>query len=66
MKIMNNRENIWDVKLTETHFVLERESRYGKWKNRMEKNEYKKSDSRNGYWKNGAAASVNRYVQDKN
>ena len=66
MKIVNNRENIWDVKLTDTHFVRERESRYGTWKNRMEKNGYKRSDSRNGYWKNGAAASVNRYVKDRN
>ena len=26
MNIVNNRENIWDVKLTDTHFVRERES----------------------------------------
>merc|ERR1712243_246654 len=63
MKIVNNRENIWDVKLTDTHFVRERESRYGKWKNQMEKNEYKRTNSRNGYLKNGAAASENRYVK---
>merc|ERR1712112_437595 len=49
MKIVNNRENIWDVKLTDTHFVRERESRYGKWKNQMEKNGYRRSDSRKGY-----------------
>ena len=42
MKIVNNRENIWDVKLTDTHFVRERESRYGKWKNQMEKNGYRR------------------------
>ena len=24
MKIVNNRENIWDVKLTDTHFVRDR------------------------------------------
>ena len=30
MKIVNNRENIWDVKLADTHFVRERGSRYGK------------------------------------
>ena len=24
MKIVNNRENIWDMKLTDTHFVRER------------------------------------------
>ena len=46
LKIVNNRENIWDVKLTDTHFVRERESRYGKLKNRMETNGYKWSDSR--------------------
>merc|ERR1712002_653612 len=66
MKIVNNRENIWDVKLTDTHFVRERESRYGNWKNKMEKNGYRRSDSRKGYWKNGTAASVNRYVKDRN
>ena len=66
MKIVNNRENIWDIKLTDTHFVRERESRYGKWKNQIEKNGYRRSNSRNGYWKNGAAASVNRYVKDRN
>ena len=65
MKIVNNRENIWDVKLTDTHFVRERESRYGKWKNQMEKNGYKKSNSRNGIWKNGAAASGQRYMKDR-
>ena len=66
MKIVNSRENIWDVKLTDTHFVRERESRYGRWKKHIEKNWYKRSDSRNGYWKNGAGASVNRYVKDRN
>ena len=25
MKIVNNRENIWDVKLTDAHFVRERD-----------------------------------------
>merc|ERR1712112_817400 len=65
-KIVNNRENMWDVKLTDTHFVRERESRYEKWKNQMERNGYRRSDSRKGYWKNGAAASVNRYVKDRN
>ena len=50
---MNNRENIWKDKVTDTHFVRERESRYGKWKNHLEKNGYKRSNSRNGFWKNG-------------
>ena len=30
MKIVNNRENIWDTKVTDTHFMREKESRYGK------------------------------------
>ena len=39
MKIVNNRENIWDVKLTDTHFVRERvdmENRRITWR-RMDK-----------------------------
>ncbi len=39
MKIVNNRENIWDVKLTDTHFVRERE-REQIWK--MEKSDGEK------------------------
>ena len=66
MKIINNRENIWDIKLTDTYFLRERESRYGKWKNHMEMNGYKRSNSRIGYWKNGAEASVNIYVKARN
>ena len=31
-----------------------------------EKNGYKLSYSRNGFWKNGAAASAQRYVKDRN
>ena len=58
MKSINNRENIWDVKLTDTHFVRERESRYGKQKNQMKINGYRRSNSRNGYWKNGVAVLV--------
>ncbi len=61
MKIVNNRENIWDVKLTDTHFVRERESRYGKLKNHMEKNGYKRSNSRKGFCR--AAPSAQRYVK---
>ena len=66
MKNMNNRENIWKDKVTDTHFVRERESRYGKWKNHLEKNGYKRSNSRNEFWKNGAAASAQIYVKDRN
>ena len=40
MKIVNNRENIWDVKLTDTHFLREREQIW-KMENQMEKNEYR-------------------------
>ena len=32
----------------------------------MEKNGYRRSNSRNGYWKNGAAASLNMYMKDRN
>ena len=60
MKIVNNRTNIWDVKLPDTNFVRERESGYGKCKNLMEKNGYRRSNSRNGFWKNGAAALAQR------
>ena len=31
----------------------------------MGKNGYKRSNSRNGFWKNGAAASAQRYVKDR-
>ena len=61
MKIVNNRENIWDTKVTDTHFMRERESRYGKWENHMEKNGYKRSNSGNGFC--GAAPSAQRYVK---
>ena len=44
---------------------MERESRYGRWKNEMERNEYRRSDSRNGFWRNGAAVSSQRYVRDR-
>ena len=57
MRVVNNIENVFDVKTVDAHFVRQRESRYGKWKNQMEKNGYQRSDSRNGYWRNGAAAS---------
>ena len=61
MKIVNNREDLWKDKVTDTHYVnrerenMDRESRYGKWKNEMEHNGYKRLDSRNGFWRNGAA-----------
>ena len=64
MKVINNRENVFD-KPVDTHFVRDN-SRYGKWKSQMENNGYRRSDSRKGYWRNGAAASNQRYVRDRN
>ena len=49
IKIVNNKENIWDAEVTDTHFVRKRECRYGRWKSQMEKNGYKRSNSRNGF-----------------
>ena len=62
MKVENNRENIWETKMTDTHFV--RESRYGNWKNRMENSGYRRSGSRNGYWRK--ENRDNGYVKDRN
>ena len=31
----------------------------------MERNGYKRSNSRNGFWKNGSAVSSQRYVRDR-
>ena len=64
IKVVNNRENVFD-KPVDTHFVRDN-SRYGKWKSHMEKNGYKWSNSRNSFWRNGAVASNQRYVNDKN
>ena len=47
IKIVNNRENLWKEKVTDTHYVnRERESRYGRWKNEMEHKGYKRSNSK--------------------
>ena len=43
----------------------ERESRYGKWKSQMESNGYRRSNSRNGYWRNGNAPSLQIYVKHR-
>ena len=64
MKVVNDGDNVFDGKTFDTHFV--KESRYGKWKGQMEKNGYQRSNLRNGYWRNGAAASGQRYVKDRN
>merc|ERR1711881_450915 len=60
MKVINNRE-----KTIDTHFVRDN-SRYGKWKSQMERNGYRRSYSRKGFWRNGAAASGQRYLKDRN
>ena len=38
IKLVNNRDSVFDGRAVDTHFV--RESRYGKWKGQMEKNGY--------------------------
>merc|ERR1711989_15846 len=60
MKVINNREKVFD-KPIDTHYVRDN-SRYGKWKSQMERNGYRRSDSRKGFWRNGAAASSQRYI----
>merc|ERR1712177_2478 len=55
MKVINNREKVFD-KTIDTHYVRDN-SRYGKWKSQMERNGYRRSDSRKGFWRIGAAAS---------
>ena len=64
MKVINNREKVFD-KTIEAHYVRDN-SRYGRWKNQMERNGNKRSDSRRGFWRNGAAASNQRYIKDRN
>merc|ERR1711867_33816 len=64
MKVINNIEKVFD-KTINTHFVRDN-SRYGKWKSQMERNGYRRSDSRKGFWRNGAAASSQRYIRDRN
>merc|ERR1712041_34040 len=64
MKVINNREEVFD-KSIDTHFVRDN-SRYGKWKSQMEKNGYRRSDSRKSFWRNGAAESSQRYIRDRN
>merc|ERR1712089_27976 len=64
MKVINNREKVFD-KPIDTHYVRDNSS-YGKWKSQMEKNGYRRSDSRKGFWRNGAVASSQRYIRDRN
>merc|ERR1712002_819081 len=64
IKVINNREKVFD-KPIEAHYVRDN-SRYVRWKNQMERNGYKRSDSRRGFWRNGAAASNQRYIKDRN
>ena len=49
MKVVNNRDNVFDNKPVYTHFV--RESRYVNWKNQMERNGYQRSNSNKGMWR---------------
>ena len=66
MKVVNNRENVWKNGVMETNYVArERESRYGRWRNDMERNGYKRSYSRLRYCRNGAVQSALRYVKDR-
>ena len=66
MKVVISRENVLKDGVIETHYIArEWESRYGRWRNYMERNGYKRSDSRKGYWRNGAAQSLQRYVKDR-
>ena len=45
MKIVNNRENLWKEKVTDTYYVNRgKESIYGKSKSQMESNGYKRSN----------------------
>ena len=62
--MLDNREDIRKTKTDSTHYV-ERDSRYGRWRQDMERNRYKRLDSRRGYWRNGAAPSAQRYVRDR-
>merc|ERR1711873_204886 len=62
IKVINNREKVFD-KPIEAHYVRDN-SRYGRWKNQMERNGYRRSDSRRGFWKYRAAAYGQRYVKD--
>ena len=41
------------------------ESKYGKWRSQMESNGYRRSNSRNGYWRNRNAQSLQRYVKHR-
>ena len=65
MKVVNNRENVWKDGVVDTNYIArERESRYRRWRNYMERNGYKRSDSRQGYWRNVAVQLLQRYVKD--
>ena len=64
--MVDNREKVWKDGVVVTHYIArERVSRYGGWRNYIERNGCKRSDSRQGYWRNGAVQSLQRYVKDR-
>ena len=67
MGVSDNREDMWKTKTHSKNYVERdrRGSRYGRWRQDMERNGGKRSDSRRGYWRNGAAPSAQRYVIDR-
>ena len=50
MKVINNRDKVFDEKVVDTHYIRE-SSRYGKWKNQMKGNGFQRSNSNRGSWK---------------
>ena len=64
MKVVNNREDVLKEKMVDTHYIgRDWESIYGKWRNEIERTGYKRSDLRQGCWRNGAAPLAQRYVK---
>ena len=52
--------------MVDTHYIArERENRYGRLRNEMERNGYKRSNSRQGYWRNRAVQLAQRYAKDR-
>ena len=47
MHVLDNREDMWKAKAHSMHYV-ERDSRYGRWRKDMERNGYRRWDSRRG------------------
>ena len=64
MRVLDNREDMWKTKTHSAHYV-ERDITYGRWRQDTERNGYKRSDSRRGYWMNGAVPSAHRIVRGR-